>query len=35
MPSAATHAALEQVFERRIQVREIDGLRMALPRMER
>jgi iron complex transport system ATP-binding protein len=33
--SAATHAALEQVFERRIQVREIDGLWMALPRMER
>ena len=33
--STATHAALEQVFERRIQVREIDGLWMALPRMER
>ncbi|UHJ66391.1 ABC transporter ATP-binding protein [Melaminivora jejuensis] len=30
---AATHAALEQVFEQRIQVRQIDGLWMALPRV--
>ena len=29
----ATHAALEQVFERRIQVRQIDGMWMALPRV--
>ncbi len=29
----ATHAALEQVFERRIQVRRIDGMWMALPRV--
>jgi len=29
----ATHVALEQVFERRIQVRQIDGLWMALPRV--
>ena len=30
---AATHAALERVFERRIQVRQIDGIWMALPRV--
>ncbi len=30
---AATHAALEQVFEQRIRVRCIDGLWMALPRV--
>ncbi len=30
---AATHAALEQVFEQRIQVRQIDGIWMALPRV--
>ncbi len=29
----ATHAALEQVFGRRIQVRQIDGMWMALPRV--
>jgi len=29
----ATHAALEQVFGRRIQVRRIDDLWMALPRV--
>ena len=31
---AATHAALEQVFEHRIQVRQIDGAWIALPRMQ-
>ena len=30
---AATHAALERVFERRIQVRQSDGIWMALPRV--
>jgi len=30
---AATHRALEQVFDQRIQVRAIDGLWMALPRV--
>ncbi|WP_427770453.1 ABC transporter ATP-binding protein [Comamonas thiooxydans] len=29
----ATHAALESVFDRRIQVRELDGLWLALPRL--
>ncbi|MGE8444218.1 MAG: ABC transporter ATP-binding protein [Comamonas testosteroni] len=29
----ATHAALEAVFDRRIQVRELDGLWLALPRL--
>ncbi len=29
----ATHAALEQVFEQRIRVRQIDGIWMALPRV--
>lgn len=29
----ATHAALEAVFEHRIQVRELDGLWLALPRL--
>ncbi|QNP59593.1 ABC transporter ATP-binding protein [Paenacidovorax monticola] len=31
----ATHAALEQVFDHRIQVRHIDGVWIALPRMDR
>lgn len=31
----ATHAALEAVFDRRIRVRQIDGLWMALPEMVR
>jgi iron complex transport system ATP-binding protein len=30
---AATHRALEQVFDHRIQVRQIDGAWIALPRM--
>lgn len=30
----ATHAALEQVFDHRIQVRQIDGAWIALPRMQ-
>ena len=32
--AAATHAALEAVFDHRIQIRHIDGLWMALPRMQ-
>ncbi|MBS0434635.1 MAG: ABC transporter ATP-binding protein [Proteobacteria bacterium] len=31
--SAATHRALEQVFDQRIQVRQIDGAWIAVPRM--
>ncbi len=30
----ATHQALEQVFEHRISVKVVDGMRVALPRME-
>ena len=32
--AAATHAALEAVFEHRIQIRQIDGMWLALPRMQ-
>jgi iron complex transport system ATP-binding protein len=31
----ATHAALEEVFDHRIQVRHLDGLWMALPSLQR
>ena len=32
--AAATHAALEQVFDHRIHVRQLDGMWMALPRLQ-
>ena len=32
--AAATHAALEAVFEHRIQIRQIDGMWLALPRTQ-
>jgi len=33
--TAATHAALEQVFDHRIHVRHLDGMWMALPSLQR
>ena len=30
----ATHAALEQVFDHRIHVRQLEGMWMALPRLQ-